>query len=50
LIGEELFAAGAYVGAGAAHDASLTVQDILRWLVIVAILIGSLLKLASGVF
>ncbi len=45
LIGEELFAAGAYVGAGAAHDASLTVQDILRWLVIAGVLVGSLLKL-----
>src|SRR5512144_1557512 len=31
LIGEELFAAGAYVGAGGAHDASINVQDILRW-------------------
>jgi len=47
LIGEELFAAGAYVGAGAAHEASLTVQDILRWLVIAVILIGSLLKLVG---
>jgi hypothetical protein len=44
LIGEELFAAGAYVGAGAPHEASLHVQDILRWLIILAILIGSLLK------
>ena len=44
LIGEELFAAGAYVGAGAVHEASLTVQDILRWLIILAILIGSWLK------
>ncbi len=44
LIGEELFAAGAYVGAGAAHDASLNVQDILRWLIILAILAGSVLK------
>lgn len=48
LIGEELFAAGAYVGAGAAHDASLTVQDILRWLIILAILIGSFLKFAGA--
>jgi len=48
LIGEELFAAGAYVGAGAAHEASLTVQDILRWLVIAAILIGSLLKFVGA--
>ena len=49
LIGEELFAAGAYVGAGAAHEASLTVQDILRWLVIAAILIGSLLKFVGAI-
>ena len=45
LIGEELFAAGAYVGAGASHEASLHVQDILRWLIILAIIIGSLLKI-----
>jgi hypothetical protein len=49
LIGEELFAAGAYVGAGVTHEASLTVQDILRWLIIVAILIGSLLKLVGAI-
>jgi len=44
LIGEELFAAGAYVGAGASHEASLQVQDVLRWLVILAILGGAALK------
>lgn len=44
LIGEELFAAGAYVGAGAVHEASLQVQDIFRWLIIITILAGSLLK------
>jgi hypothetical protein len=49
LIGEELFAAGAYVGAGAAHDASLNVQDILRWLIIVAILAGSFLKFVGWI-
>lgn len=49
LIGEELFAAGAYVGAGSAHEASLTVQDVLRWLVILAILIGSLLRLVGAI-
>jgi hypothetical protein len=49
LIGEELFAAGAYVGAGAAHEASLTTQDVLRWLLIVAILIGSALKLVGAI-
>ena len=49
LIGEELFAAGAYVGAGAAHEASLNVQDILRWLIIVGVLIGSVLKLVGAI-
>lgn len=44
LIGEELFAAGAYLGAGASHEASLQTQDILRWLVILAILGGAVLK------
>jgi len=41
LIGEELFAAAAYLGAGPAHAASLTLQDVLRWLVIFAILGGA---------
>ena len=49
LIGEELFAAGAYLGAGASHTASLTVQDILRWTIIVALLGGGFAKLA-GIF
>jgi hypothetical protein len=48
LIGEELFAAGAYVGAGASHQASLNVQDILRWLIILAILIGAGLKILGA--
>ena len=45
LIGEELFAAGAYLGAGPTHVASLTVQDILRWLVILVLLGGAFAKL-----
>jgi len=49
LIGEELFAAGAYVGAGATHEASLAVQDVLRWLIILVILIGSFLKLVGAI-
>ena len=48
LIGEELFAAGAYVGAGASHEASLNVQDILRWLIILAIIIGAGLKILGA--
>ena len=47
LIGEELFAGGAYTGAGPSHEASLNTQDILRWLIIVAILAGSVLKLGG---
>ena len=42
---EDLFVdAGAYVGAGPVHEASLTVQDVLRWLIILAIVAGSALK------
>jgi hypothetical protein len=45
LVGEELFAAGAYSNAGSAHRASLQVQDILRWAIILVLLGGSALKL-----
>lgn len=45
LIGEELYAAGAYLKAGNMHLASLRAQDILRWFLIVAIIVGSGLKL-----
>lgn len=45
LIGEELYAAGAYTGAGASHEASLNAQDVLRWLVIVVILLGAVITL-----
>lgn len=44
LIGEEMFAAGAYLGAGPAHAASITVQDILRWLIVLFLLVGAGLK------
>ncbi len=48
LIGEELFASGAYLRAGRTHPISLQVQDILRW-VIIAILLGSAAtKLLAG--
>ncbi|MGD8403150.1 MAG: hypothetical protein PVJ21_05780 [Anaerolineales bacterium] len=45
LIGEELFAAGAYSDAGRAHQVSLQVQDIFRWAIILILLGGSALKL-----
>ncbi len=47
LIGEEMFAAGAYTDAGRMHSASLKVQDILRWGLVIAIIVGFLLKLAG---
>jgi hypothetical protein len=45
LIGEETFAGGAYLGAGAAHLASLRVQDIFRLGLVFVIVAGALLKL-----
>jgi hypothetical protein len=47
LIGEETFAGGAYLGAGPTHTASLLAQDVLRWVIILVIVIGALLKLAG---
>ena len=44
LIGEELFAGGAYLNAGPLHIASLRTQDIFRWALIVIILIGALAR------
>jgi hypothetical protein len=45
LIGEELFAANAYLSAGASHTASLSVQDVLRWFVILVLLGGAAARL-----
>ncbi len=47
LIGEEIFAAGAYIEPDPLHAASLTVQDILRWLIIAAILAGAIISLVT---
>lgn len=47
LIGEDLFAAGAYLGASPLHAASLRVQDILRWVLIAAIILGGIAKLGG---
>lgn len=48
LIGEELFATGAYMDVGRAHVVSLYVQDTLRWLIVVILLGGSVIKLLAG--
>lgn len=45
LIGEELFASGAYLQAGSLHAASLRTQDVLRWVLIAGMLVGSILKI-----
>ncbi len=48
LIGEELFAAGAYLGAGVSHRASLSLQDFLRWLVVLALIGGAVFKILQS--
>ena len=48
LIGEELFAGGAYLGAGKIHQASISAQDVIRWIIIVIIL-GSVLLNFLGI-
>jgi hypothetical protein len=48
LIGEELYATSAYLSSDRVHSASLTVQDVLRWAIILIMLVGAGLK-ALGV-
>ncbi len=45
LIGEEVFASGAYLGVSTLHVASLRAQDVVRWLIVLAVLVGALVKL-----
>jgi hypothetical protein len=47
LIGEELYAAGAYIQAGPMHLASVRAQDIARWGLVIIILILSALKMVG---
>jgi len=47
LIGEELFAGGAYLQAGPMHAASLRTQDVLRWALAGGLVLGALLKLVG---
>lgn len=44
LIGEEIFAAGAYLDVGSVHKASLRVQDTVRMIVVIGILLGAVLS------
>jgi hypothetical protein len=48
LIGEELFAAPAYLNAGPMHLASLRVQDILRWAIVGILVIGGFVGLVGS--
>jgi len=45
LIGEELFAVPAYLQTGSMHQAGLRAQDVLRWLVIGALVVGAFVSL-----
>jgi hypothetical protein len=47
LVGEELFAAGAYLQVNPMHSSSLIAQDVLRWALIGFIILGAVLKLAG---
>ena len=42
LIGEEMFAAGAYLGDEASYRAALVTQDLLRWLLIIGLVVSAL--------
>lgn len=44
LIGEEVFAGGAYLNAGPFHIASLRTQDVFRWVIIAVILVGAVAR------
>lgn len=44
LIGEEVFATGAYLDVGGLHPASLRTQDAVRFLVVGAIVVGTVLR------
>ncbi|MEW6402770.1 MAG: DUF6754 domain-containing protein [Chloroflexota bacterium] len=45
LIGEELYAVSAYLSNDPVHTASLTTQDILRWVIILILLVAAALEL-----
>jgi hypothetical protein len=44
LIGEELYALPAYLGSRRIHSASIKVQDLFRWILIVIMLAGAVMK------
>jgi hypothetical protein len=48
LIGEELYAGGAYMDANPMHEASLHTQDIFRWAIIGLVILSALIGLVEG--
>ena len=48
LIGEEIFVAGAYLGSESPHVGGVIAQDVLRWLLIAAIVISAVLSFSKG--
>ncbi len=49
LIGEEIFTAGAYLGKSASQTAGLVTQDVLRWLLVLAILLPTAIAVGDSV-
>ncbi|MBK8024559.1 MAG: hypothetical protein IPK19_24805 [Chloroflexi bacterium] len=45
LLGEEIFAAGAYLGDSPAHNAGVLTMDVLRWLVVLGLLASAAVSL-----
>jgi hypothetical protein len=50
LIGEELYAGGAYIDAGPMHVSSLQAQDVVRWVLVFFIIAGAFIGLMSAFF
>jgi len=50
LIGEELYAGGAYIDAGPMHVSSLHAQDVVRWVLVLFIIGGAVAGLISAFF
>lgn len=50
VIGEELYAGGAYLDVGPMHEASLHAQDVARWVIIIVILISTISGIIGGWF
>lgn len=48
LIGEELYVSGAYLNERPSRLGSLAAQDVLRWLIVAAVLVGVILRTIGG--